>query len=143
MEGRRSGDWLGYFRDEGLRVEIEEDIRNILAPPKQFVNKKMIEKQGLNPQAGWTNSGIASGVTPKTEKVFEPAKPMFAAPARSNKKDFNPKKVSPNSAENQQSVNQLKDLNKMLSESKLNSPDDSRTSNVNNKRRRKPRARKN
>lgn len=125
------------------RAEIEEDIRNILAPPKQFINKKMIEKQGLSPQSGWANSGVASGITPKTEKVFEPAKPMFAAPPKTKKKDFNPKKVSPNSMENQQPVNQLKDLNKILSESNPNGSEDSKASNANsNKRRRKPRARK-
>ena len=125
------------------RAEIEEDIRNILVPPKQFVNKKMVERQNLTPQAGWTNSSIASGTTPKTEKVFEPAKPMFAAPTKARNKDFNPKKVSPNSVENQQPTNQLKDLNKILSEGRPSGSEDDRISNASNKRRRKPRARKN
>ena len=120
------------------RAEIEEDIRNILAPPKQFVNKKMVERQNLTPQAGWTNSSIASGTTPKTEKVFEPA-----APTKARNKDFNPKKVSPNSLENQQPTNQLKDLNKILSEGRPSGSEDDRISNASNKRRRKPRARKN
>ena len=129
------------------RAEIEEDIRNILAPPKQYVNKRMAEVQNLTPQTGWTNSAIASGVTPQTKKNFEQPKPMFkpVVKKQSNKpNDFNPKKISPNSAENKEVGATLKDLSKVINSSKT--IEETSTSlkinhSNNSKKRRKPRSR--
>ena len=125
------------------RSEIEESIRNILAPPQQYVNKRMVEVQNLKPQNGWTNSSIANGVTPKSEKSFEQQKPMFKPIDKSSpKKEFNPKKISPNTAENKESSSSLKDISKIIGEAKNNSSSftiDRSVNTQNKKQRRKPR----
>lgn len=136
------------------RADIEKEIADILMPPKKFITKKMAETQGLSPENGWTNSSIASGTAPnsyntkptnnQTNKKFQSPSPMFK-PVQ--KPDFNPKKISPNSAENKDSENSLKDIAKIFEKKK--NEDSSQIKNQSEteseptkKRRRKPRSKK-
>ena len=124
------------------RPEIEQRIRDILLPPKQLVNKAMAERQGLQ----WTaptqnvaprpnqNNQKPDRKNPKSE--LKPIKPMFGA----TKVDFskqliNPKRISPNTAEQKDSLNDLKDLSKILAEKGVVISNDQ-------KKRRKPRHKK-
>lgn len=127
------------------RAEVEQSIREILVPAKQFITKGMIEKQGLSTEPGQTppadeNSYQNKPAPNRQAKQFEAAKPMFKQAAAKKPAKFNPKKVSPGSAEGDKPINQLKDLGKMLGN---NSNDKEFYPRQNNKRRRSPRNQKN
>ena len=124
------------------RPEIEQRIRDILLPPKQLVNKAMAERQGLQ----WTaptqnvaprpnqNNQKPDRKVPKSE--LKPIKPMFnSTKVDFSKQPINPKRISPNNAEQKDSINNLKDLSKILAEKGVVISNDQ-------KKRRKPRHKK-
>ena len=119
------------------RAEIEQRIRDLLIPPKELMNKAMAERQGFEFSQQVKEKVFApvknQGIQPKK---FEPAKPMFGA----TKVDFasneavNPKKISPNTAEQKEPSNGLADLSKLMAEKGIEVPQA--------KKRRKPRHKK-
>lgn len=118
------------------RQTIEEQIREILLPPKQLVNKAMAERQGLEWGAPTRNVAPRPEQKPKIKEPkaeIKPIQPMFGVEKIDLSTEINPKKISPNMAENKETSNGLADISKMMAEKGIEIPA---------KRRRKPRSKK-
>ncbi|MDO4871945.1 MAG: type IV secretion system DNA-binding domain-containing protein [bacterium] len=127
------------------RAQIEEQIRAILAPPQKLVTKAMAERQGLQWSAPTQNVALRNNQpAPKSgiknqKNNFEPAQPMFSAEKVNFAERIDPRKLSPNAAEQKEPSNSLKDLSKVLAENGVEIPQNSKPKK---KRRRKPRTKK-
>lgn len=120
------------------RSEIEQRIRDLLVPPKELMSKALAERQGFEFSQQVKEKVFApvknQGIQPKK---FEPAKPMFGATKVdfASNKAVNPKKISPNTAEQKEPANGLADLSKLMAEKGIEVPQTT-------KKRRKPRHKK-
>lgn len=121
------------------RQIIEDRIREILLPPKQLVNKAMAERQGLEWGAPTQNvaprpsANKPNRTVPRAE--HKPIQPMFSPEKVDLASQINPKKISPNTAEQKEPSNGLADLSKLMAEKGIEVPQTT-------KKRRKPRHKK-
>ena len=129
------------------RAVIEQRIRNILVPPKELMTKAWAERNGVefskkvaeNVFAPVKNQGVPNQKSQSTKPTakpqnFTPVQPMFEAKKIDfSKAPIDPKKISPNSAEQKEPSLGLKDLSKAFAEKGIEIPQV--------KKRRKPRSR--
>lgn len=102
------------------RIEVEKQIEEAVAIPKNMINKKMAEARGWDwspPEAHRPQEKSATKPQFRQPKVeLKPIQPMFRAEKVDISSSINPKKISPNSAENKQPANNLADLSKLMAE---------------------------